>query len=221
MRNIKINPIVLFLILSSSLIVASDFRVQQIPNGAKNGCLNCHVSSAGGGNRNLFGQMVEKKYLDSGGNVKWGAAMAAEDPDGDGFTNGQELQDPAGAWKIGQANPGNASLVTLPGNSNSKPTSIENSGFEMPVTYRLEQNYPNPFNPETVINWQIAANSHVTLKVFSILGKEVATLVDEIKQPGIYHSTFSAIKYSIPSGIYFYRLSANDFIETKKFVLLK
>ncbi|MBI5216048.1 MAG: T9SS type A sorting domain-containing protein [Ignavibacteriae bacterium] len=90
---------------------------------------------------------------------------------------------------------------------------------ELPASYRLEQNYPNPFNPMTVIHYQLQAKSNVSLKVFDILGREVATLVDEIQQAGFQSVNWNASNYS--SGIYFYRLQAGSFIETKKLVLIR
>ena len=91
---------------------------------------------------------------------------------------------------------------------------------EAPSQLKLAQNYPNPFNPETTINFQIPFASHVTLKVYDVLGREVATLVDEFKQAGTYVKTLHAT--SLPSGVYFYKLqTANGFSETKKLMLMK
>jgi hypothetical protein len=102
-----------------------------------------------------------------------------------------------------------------------------------PNVFSLEQNYPNPFNPSTVISYQLPVTSNVTLKVFDILGNEVATLVDENKPAGRYEVEFntSSIKLLPSSGIYFYQLlvsalqskdgKAGDYIETRKMVLLK
>ncbi|MBK7500345.1 MAG: T9SS type A sorting domain-containing protein [Ignavibacteriales bacterium] len=85
--------------------------------------------------------------------------------------------------------------------------------------YYLKQNYPNPFNPSTKISWQSPVGSWQTLKVYDILGNEVATLVDEYKSAGTYEVEFNAAKYT--SGVYFYRLHAGSFVETKKMILLK
>lgn len=85
--------------------------------------------------------------------------------------------------------------------------------------YQLLQNYPNPFNPSTKIKYSIPENQNVVLKVFDILGKEISTLVNEKKQIGNYEVEFSADYLS--SGIYFYRIQAGEFIDTKKFVLIK
>jgi photosystem II stability/assembly factor-like uncharacterized protein len=89
----------------------------------------------------------------------------------------------------------------------------------IPSYYSLYQNYPNPFNPTTNIRYQITNNKLVTLKIYDILGKEVATLVNEKQSPGVYEVTFDGSGMS--SGIYFYTLSAGDFKATKRFVLVK
>ncbi len=85
--------------------------------------------------------------------------------------------------------------------------------------YELSQNYPNPFNPSTTINYSIKSAGEVTLKVYDMLGTEVASLVNERKEPGNYSVAFNAT--NIPSGIYVYRLTADKFVETKKLILLK
>jgi hypothetical protein len=89
----------------------------------------------------------------------------------------------------------------------------------LPKAYALYQNYPNPFNPRTYVRYAICDVSHVSLEVYDISGKIVATLVDEVKQPGEYIATWDAM--SITSGVYFYRLVAGDYVSTKKFLLLK
>jgi WD40 repeat protein len=89
----------------------------------------------------------------------------------------------------------------------------------IPVEFVLEQNYPNPFNPTTTINYQIPELIFVNLKIYDVLGNEVETLVNGEKQIGSYELEFNA-KHS-PSGVYFYRLEAGSFVETKKMVLLR
>lgn len=88
-----------------------------------------------------------------------------------------------------------------------------------PREYLLEQNYPNPFNPSTVINYQIPRDGYVTLKVFDLLGNEVKTLVKEQKSTGSYRASFDATELS--SGIYIYRLQVNDFVSSRKMIVLK
>jgi hypothetical protein len=86
-------------------------------------------------------------------------------------------------------------------------------------SFTLYQNYPNPFNPSTVIRYELPENSNVTLTVFDVIGNEVATLVNEPKPAGSYEVNFNGRNLS--SGVYYYRLKAGSFIETKKFVLIK
>ena len=90
---------------------------------------------------------------------------------------------------------------------------------EIPEEFELSQNYPNPFNPSTRISYQLPVSSHVNLKVYDILGNEVATLVDEEKEAGNYEVEFSSA--NLASGIYIYRLQTSEFIDTKKMVLLR
>ncbi len=93
------------------------------------------------------------------------------------------------------------------------------SNSNIPSNFILEQNYPNPFNPSTKISWQSPVGSHQTLKIYDVLGNEVATLVDEYKPAGSYEVEFDASV--ITSGVYFYQLRANEFIETKKMILMR
>jgi hypothetical protein len=83
----------------------------------------------------------------------------------------------------------------------------------------LDQNYPNPFNPNTVIKYSIPEVSKVMLKLYNLLGEEMATLVNEEKVAGYYKVEFNAA--TLPSGVYFYQLRAGDFVQTKKMLLLK
>lgn len=101
------------------------------------------------------------------------------------------------------------------------PSNIEEE--KIPTEFLLNQNYPNPFNPSTIISWQSPVASHQTLKVYDILGNEVATLVNEFKPAGSYEiefSTFSAAG-DLASGVYVYRLQSAEFTETKKMILLR
>ena len=98
-----------------------------------------------------------------------------------------------------------------------------NTEENLPDGFVLYQNYPNPFNPITKISWQSPVSSWQTLKVYDVLGNEVATLVDEYKPAGSYEVEFNpASNIKNPaSGIYFYQLRAGAFIETKKMILIK
>ena len=100
------------------------------------------------------------------------------------------------------------------------PTTEINNDFDhIPTELTLYQNYPNPFNPSTTIKYQLPASSKVTFKIYDVQGNEVITLLNEEKEAGTYEVMFDAINYS--SGVYFYRLQAGSFVETKKMVLMK
>jgi hypothetical protein len=106
--------------------------------------------------------------------------------------------------------------------TSDNPLKINNTSSNTPNTYKLGQNYPNPFNPTTKIGFQIKEAGLVTLKVYDVLGKEVATLVNEKLQAGEYEVPFSVGQNSLlQSGVYFYRLQTNGFTDTKKLVLVK
>jgi photosystem II stability/assembly factor-like uncharacterized protein len=90
---------------------------------------------------------------------------------------------------------------------------------DIPKRFLLLQNYPNPFNPSTTIRYSLPQRSHVTLTVFNILGQQVATLVNETRNAGVHEAEFDGAGLS--SGLYFYRLQAGDFIQTKKFLIVK
>ncbi len=103
--------------------------------------------------------------------------------------------------------------------TNGGVTFVEEQIDEIPTKYNRRQNYPNPFNPTTTITDQIPELSFVTLKVYDVLGSEVATLVNKEKQVGSYDVEFNGS--GLPSGIYFYRLQAIEFTQVKKMILLK
>lgn len=98
-------------------------------------------------------------------------------------------------------------------------TGVEESLDNIPIAFTLMQNYPNPFNPSTTIKYQIPELSFTTIKVCDVLGNEVATLVNEEKPAGNYIVTFDASKFA--SGIYFYRIHAGSFVNTKKMMVIK
>jgi hypothetical protein len=131
---------------------------------------------------------------------------------------------------------GDNSTIWQTGEFQNYPTSVEPGSEDLPTSFELSQNYPNPFNPSTKIKFTIPSTGSeqsvpVQLKVYDILGNEVATLVDEQKEPGVYEVEFSTNNglSALASGIYIYRIQSADpssrsgqsFIDTKKMVLLK
>jgi endoglucanase len=95
----------------------------------------------------------------------------------------------------------------------------QRSNLDIPKEFRLGQNYPNPFNPTTIIDYQIPSIADVVLRVYDTLGREVKTLVDEHQKAGHYSVKFNAA--NLPNGVYFYRLVAEKYCDTKKLLLLK
>jgi hypothetical protein len=95
----------------------------------------------------------------------------------------------------------------------------QNSTETVPQEFELTQNYPNPFNPTTTLKYAVPKNVYVTIKIYNTLGAEVATLVNEEKPAGFYELTFDGSRYA--SGMYFYRMTAGEFTETKKLILMK
>jgi hypothetical protein len=109
----------------------------------------------------------------------------------------------------------------------SELVGIQNIGTEIQSSFSLFQNYPNPFNPITKIRFDVAngfpvrtsGNDKVVLKVYDVMGREVQTLVNESLKPGTYEATFDGSQ--LTSGVYFYKLIAGNFVETKKMLLIK
>jgi hypothetical protein len=115
---------------------------------------------------------------------------------------------------------GPSGSVVMAGGSLKVPTAVEeNSTNAVPLSFFLSQNYPNPFNPSTTFTYQIAKEGFVSVKIFDILGQEVATLVNEVKQAGTYPATWNAAGFV--SGIYFCRMQSGSFTEIKKIILMK
>jgi predicted acyl esterase len=104
-------------------------------------------------------------------------------------------------------------------NSSSSPEADLREGTESPYEYSLSQNYPNPFNPATIIEYTLAGKNLVTVKIFDILGREINTLVNEVKDAGNYEVLFDGSKLS--SGVYFYTIKSGNFTDAKRMLLVK
>jgi hypothetical protein len=95
---------------------------------------------------------------------------------------------------------------------------------ELPAGYELLQNHPNPFNPSTTIRYQLPGAAQVRLVVFDIAGRVISVLVDDLRQPGVHFSTWlanDALGQPLPSGVYFYRITAGRFSATRKMMLVR
>ena len=99
------------------------------------------------------------------------------------------------------------------------PTSVENIENNVPTMFSLEQNYPNPYNPTTTIKYSVPRSCFVTIKIYDLLGKEISSIINENKSAGNYSVQYTAGK--LANGVYFYRMHAGDFNETKKMLLIK
>jgi hypothetical protein len=128
---------------------------------------------------------------------------------------------------LSDSNPGgiNVSNIKLNGETASfeisfEPSAVENEN-KIPSVFSLSQNYPNPFNPSTLISYQLPENAFVTLKVYDMLGREVATLVNEFQHAGSYSTQLSVSNSQLSTGIYFYSIKAGKFSQTKKMLLMK
>ncbi len=216
--------LILLGVLTFSVINSRDFRVQKIPNGNRFSCSNCHISQFGGGPRNKFGQAVETRVTPGGTQDFWDSQLASLDSDGDGYTNGEELQDPLGNWHTGQPNPGNASAVSNPGDPNSMPLVASVSDVNLPGEYKLLNNYPNPFNPSTRIAFEIPQPELVTLKVYNINGELIRNIMEGNLPAGHFESVWNGKDNSgkeVSSGVYIYRLTAGKFDKSARMLLLK
>jgi Secretion system C-terminal sorting domain len=223
-KNLTIIIILLFA-STITFLVGRSFRPGKIPHGFKNNCATCHINPNGGGARNSFGLDVQSRVTPNGQQNFWDSELAALDSDGDGFSNGIELQDPNGEWIPGTDNPGDASLVTNPGDASDFPaiTSIDEFA-KAPNKFELKSNYPNPFNPTTNITFSIPKNSHVRLDIFNSLGQLVRTLIDQNYDTGNYTTIWNArndFGNKVNSGVYIYRLVSKNYVDSKRMVLMK
>lgn len=183
-KNTYIFIFLIVSLVSSIILVSQSFRVSQIPNGGINSCANCHINPFGGGPRNSFGQKIEESFLNAQGNVQWNPQLASLDSDGDGFSNGIELQNPSGIWSGGPV--GDPSKVTNPGDPFSKPIQTSIGEEILPLQYKLLNNYPNPFNPSTIIVFEIPRSEYVYLQIFNINGELIKTILQENLNAGQY-----------------------------------
>jgi hypothetical protein len=97
--------------------------------------------------------------------------------------------------------------------------SLHDKSSELSARAMLDQNYPNPFNPVTTIRYQLPTQGHVTLKVYDLLGREVVTLVSGQLRAGEHELAFDG--HGLPTAVYYYRLQGKNFVQTKRFILLK
>jgi hypothetical protein len=201
--------------------------VEQIPNGSKNQCMNCHLSMLGG-YLNPFGQEIYSNHLSAqnmNGNVKWSSALAAIDSDGDGYSNGQELFDPNGIWKIGDSNPGNQNDLGNPGNSTIIPVSLKDLFYGNNLNEIVINSInPNPIKESFEINFSIIKDSFVEIELFDLNGRLIAVLFNSDFNKGSHQLTLflnENIKHSLLSGNYFLTIRSNESFSTELIKVVK
>ena len=121
-------------------------------------------------------------------------------------------------WRTSAKNIGGTSSYSAIFNFTTGATDVETS-VELKMEFTLGQNYPNPFNPTTTLEYRVPVDSKVKVEVYNVLGQLVAVLVDEVRKAGYYKVTFGS--QSMPSGVYFYRMTAGSFEQSKKMQLIK
>jgi hypothetical protein len=196
------------IILLALALVASEYNAQWIQtNGPYGGTIFCFAVSgtnlfAGTGNGGVF--------LSTNNGTSWTAVNS-------GLTNPY-------VWSLAVSGTNLFAGTYEGGGVWRRPLSemisaVYLSSSELPTEFSLEQNYPNPFNPVTNFQFSIVNRQLTILKVYNVLGQEVATLVNEVKQPGTYTVQWDAS--GMASGMYFYRIQAGDFVATRRLLLLK
>jgi uncharacterized delta-60 repeat protein len=178
---------------------------------------NVYVTGSAGTSSSNVAYLTIK--YDNDGNEKWVAKY-----DGPGY-NGYDISSSVFVDNSGYVYITGSSTGVSSGNDIATikyiqpPNDVDNNTDGQPAKFELFQNYPNPFNPGTVISYQLPVSGNVTLKVYDVLGNEIATLVNEEKPSGTYEVTWYAEQ--LPSGVYFYQLKVGNYINTKKMILIK
>ena len=158
--------------------------------------------------------IVTVRY-NSSGNAEWIARYSTIDSSST-YPEGIEIDDVGNVYVVGKSRRQYANTLIK---YVQITTSVNKDESRIPSSFSLLQNYPNPFNPATVISFELPVTSNVSLKIYDLLGREVADLVNEIRSAGSYKAQWNAA--NMPSGVYFYRLQAGEYVETKKLVLMK
>jgi hypothetical protein len=201
---------------------AGDSRYPDIATDGRTGSIITWYDFRGSGNGDIFAQRI-----DSAGTVQWAANGASVCRDASGQEFPRIAADGNGGailtWEdarnsVSASTDIYAQRISSNGTLESV-TGVYENRHSMPTTFTLEQNYPNPFNPVTTISFGIPRSSHIRLSIMNVLGQELATPVDEDRDAGFYTVSWDAFKF--PSGVYFYRLQAGSFVETKKLILLR
>jgi len=195
-------------------VIGSVVPVELVSFSASTNGNNVNLNWSTATETNNFGFELERSLSSTSSNLNW---------DKVGFVNGKGTTTESQSYYFADENLANGKYLYRLKQIDFDGTYEYSNEVEViinvPEKFELSQNYPNPFNPSTKIKYQIAGSNPVSLKIYDVLGNEVATLVNEIQFTGNYEVTFDAS--SLSSGTYFYRLQAGSFVESRKMILLK
>ncbi|MCX6148639.1 MAG: T9SS type A sorting domain-containing protein [Candidatus Kapabacteria bacterium] len=208
------NLIFLIAFFSFHILLSTESFVQLIPNGKSNTCLNCHSSLLGGTNTlKTFGLDFRNNFH------SWDSTLAKLDSDGDGFSNGLELQDSFGLWKEGLPSPGKQNLVSNPNDKNSKPTFVEESEN---YSFEILNLFPLPVKVDFSLALNIKRAGLLDISLYSIDGKFISSLYTGEKAEGEYNFNFNLLNQynsTLSDGVYFIEVKQNYAILRKRFVI--
>jgi len=213
------TQIIIAIALINYIALSRPDRVKQVPWGNINNCATCHISPYGGGPLNVFGQMVYSIALipqNSSGEVIWGNLML-EDADGDGYSNGEELQDPNGEWSRGNENPGDSLLVTNPADPDDFPLGVED---EMEV---ISEFMPNPAINLSTIKLNLKKSGNLTINVFDLNGNHIKNISKGYKVSAEYTFSWNGkneYHTKVTTGPYIVFIQNDNYTILKKIIIL-
>ncbi|MGA9364840.1 MAG: LamG-like jellyroll fold domain-containing protein [Bacteroidota bacterium] len=170
-----------------------------IPTTQYNSSVNVYIGKRFGSGNHYFSGIIDQVHV-------YNRALTSTEIQTD--MNSWSCGSPSAAWIPGSGSENASALAVMAGRES-----------EIPSEYRLEQNFPNPFNPSTVFEFALPKQTHVKLEMFNLLGERVAAVVDETLSAGYYSVPFNGV--SLATGVYFYRMQTDDFVQTKKLLILK
>lgn len=193
-------------------------RVFQIPWGNINKCFNCHNNGQATQGLTSMGQQVYSSALipqDSKGDVQWGV-LAMLDADGDGYSNGEELQDAGGTWSSGEADPGMSELITDPNDPNDYPSGVED---EMEIVSEFQ---PNPAISSTMLQLNLKKAGKLSINIYDMNGNLIKTLVNGFLKSSVYKFSWNRKNIDnkrVASGSYIVTIQNDKYTILKKIIL--
>lgn len=212
-----LSAFVIFYLVFSLLVSARSIFVSQIPNGEKFECKNCHLDMDDIEKLNPFGKDVNQHR--NGKKINWNEELAMMDSDNDGYTNGQELLDTEGKWRVGDDNPGNINNASNPGDSKSIPV----FDFIEEFTSSSVSIAPNPVDDNAVIAFTVEKKVNLYISLLTLQGETVRILFKGEIMPGNFNLNWQARDANarkLSPGIYFVQININGQFITKSVIIL-